>query len=66
MTTLCERDCTNKSKAGLEPEIATDGDDSGDDDDKMPLSMMADDGTNDDTCNRNFTFGLTDARRTER
>ena len=41
LTTLCERDCTNKSKAGIEPEIATDGNDSGDDDDKMPLSMMA-------------------------
>ena len=41
LATLCERDCTNKSKAGIEPEIATNGNNSGDDD-KVPLSMMAD------------------------
>ena len=42
LTTLCERDCTNKSKAGIEPEIATNGNNSGDDNDNVPLSMMAD------------------------
>ena len=30
----------SQSKAGLEPEIATDDDDSGDDEDKMVLKMI--------------------------